>query len=34
MILSVPITVVLMIVCAQFRSTRGLAIMLSAEGKV
>ncbi|MEC7943750.1 MAG: AI-2E family transporter, partial [Pseudomonadota bacterium] len=34
MFLSVPITVVLMIILAQFKQTRPIAILLSANGKV
>ena len=34
MFLSVPITVVLMIILAQFKQTRSIAILLSANGKV
>ncbi|NBP74184.1 MAG: AI-2E family transporter, partial [Alphaproteobacteria bacterium] len=34
MFLSVPITVVLMIVLAEFKQTRPIAILLSADGKV
>ena len=34
MFLSVPVTVVLMIVLAEFRQTRPIAILLSADGKV
>ena len=33
MLLCVPFTVILMIVCAQFESTRALAILLSASGR-
>ena len=34
MFLCVPITVILMIVCAQFESTRPLAVLLSADGRL
>lgn len=34
MILSVPITVVILIICAQFESSRPIAVLLSSNGKV
>lgn len=34
MILSVPITVVILIICSQFESSRPIAVLLSSEGKV
>lgn len=34
MILSIPITVIIVIICSQFPGTRGVAIMLSGNGKI
>lgn len=34
MLLSVPITVAIIIICAQFETTRGVAILLSKNGKI
>jgi predicted PurR-regulated permease PerM len=34
MFLAVPLMVVVMIVCAHFESTRGLAVLMSADGEL
>ncbi|MBP5856803.1 AI-2E family transporter [Marivibrio halodurans] len=34
MVLSIPFVVIAMLICAQFRPTRAVAILLSAEGKI